>query len=193
MPAKNDSRKRKVPNEKFNKEIRAYFKHGGRLDEGIKKEARGTNTGPQEGSQVYVDAIVPSQNKDECVCPIIKISTFLAKVVEEIKIADYVEFDKGIGNTDIINVDDDRYTFLFEMDGMYQIDIKVNIKEHGKHKLKILRFPAFEESLLPFTTFEADSINTLLPIHKGDRIRIKIKGVTILPGTQIRIIRTSDI
>lgn len=181
---------RKEGDQKFNKEIRSFFKHGGTLDKGV---SRGVASGPQAGSQVYVDAIPLNYNKDCCVK--METAAFLAKVIEKTPIEKFIEFDTGIGNNEYIRVDENRNEFSFDLDGLYQLNLIVNT-QGDNNKLIILRNPPFEPSLEPFYLFDlsiSNMIDTILPIHQGDKIKIKLKGVTILPGTQIRIVRVGEI
>lgn len=191
---KGDDKKRRE-RENFNKEIRAFFRNGGTLEHGI---SRPLDKSPQVGSKVYLDSVKQAPKtqlsiKEEC-CPKVAMAAFLAKVIEKIRVVEFIEFDTGIGTDEYISVSDSRDEFRFNLDGLYQIDIIV--KTNGDGTLIIERDPAFEDSLSAFNSFNLDDghiINTLLPIHKGNSIKIKLPGLVILPGTQIQFTRISDI
>jgi hypothetical protein len=186
---KDKKRYHHADNEKFNKEIRSFFKQGGTLTKGI---PRPISDPPQVGSKVHHESVDPG--KSDCKCPKIELAVFLAKVVDKFTVDKFIEFDTGIGNDNIM-VGDTRDQFLFGLPGLYQFDILIRTNTpHGK--LVIVRDPAFDDSLNPFFTFDLSQgldIKTILPVHAGESIKINLAGHTILAGSQIQLTRVGDI
>ena len=163
----------------FRRELRQYFRDGGSLREGIvikdtKKKIKVTD--------------IPSVDANK--------ATMNAKILEGVKVNTYISFDTGIGNGSNITVDSDGVGFTFALSGMYQFIATIETNDVPPFDFEIERTPKFEPTLATFTKFDLVKNNivvTMLPVHAGDVIKFKLSGINILPGTQVLIVRVSNI